>query len=138
MVYVTNQAFWNRFVNMVGAQDPQFRRQFLDRTDVSADRDQFIAFVREWFLGRPKQQIMEEGEAARIPLTAMLELDELLDHPHFRGRGVFVRAEHPVAGALDYVGPPWRMNRGFRLRTTAPLLDQHGEQIRAELSGSAS
>jgi crotonobetainyl-CoA:carnitine CoA-transferase CaiB-like acyl-CoA transferase len=138
MVYVTNQVFWNRFVNLVGAESPEFRAQFLDRTDVSADRDHFMAFVSDWFRARPKQQIMEEGESARIPLTAVLELDELLGHPHFRRRELFVRAEHPVAGALDYVGPPWRMDRGYLLRNTAPLLDQHGAQIRAELSGSAS
>jgi crotonobetainyl-CoA:carnitine CoA-transferase CaiB-like acyl-CoA transferase len=134
MVYVTNRTFWNRFVNLVGADSPQFRERFLDRTDVSADREQFIAFVREWFLARPKQQIMEEGERARIPLTAVLGIDELLRHPHFTQRGVFVPATHPVAGVLNYVGPPWRMDRGWRLRSTAPLLDQHGDQIRAELS----
>jgi len=134
MVYVTNQEFWNRLVNLVGAGAPEFRAQFLDRTDVTEDRERFMTFVQAWFAQRPKLQIMEQGEAARIPLTAMLRLDELLEHPHFRGRGVFVRADHPVAGPLDYVGAPWRLANGFRLSASAPLLDQHGASIRAELT----
>jgi formyl-CoA transferase/CoA:oxalate CoA-transferase len=71
-------------------------------------------------------------EAARIPLTAYLGMDELAASEHFRGRRCFVAAEHPVAGRLEYIGPPWRMRGGYRLRHPAPLLDQHGAQIRAE------
>ncbi|MDT5025718.1 MAG: hypothetical protein QOE61_2144, partial [Micromonosporaceae bacterium] len=134
MVYVTNQEFWNRFVNLAGAHASEFRAQFLDRTDVTADRDQFLSFVRDWFEQRPKLEIMEQGEGARIPLTAVLELDELLDHPHFRERGVYVRADHPVAGSLEYLGAPWRMRNGFRLVNTAPMLGQHDQAIRTELT----
>jgi benzylsuccinate CoA-transferase BbsF subunit/naphthyl-2-methylsuccinate CoA transferase subunit len=134
MVYVTNQSFWNRFVNLVGAEAPEFRAQFLDRTDVATDRHEFIAFVTDWFARRPKQQIMEEGMAARIPLTAVLEIDELLDHPHFRARAAFASVQHPVAGRLVYPGAPWRMAGGFALRSAAPLLDEHGDALRTELA----
>jgi crotonobetainyl-CoA:carnitine CoA-transferase CaiB-like acyl-CoA transferase len=77
-------------------------------------------------------QAMELAEAARIPVTAFLSVSEVLAHPHFRERGLFVEADHPVAGRLEYVGAPWRMDRGFALRTTAPLLDQHGDEVRTE------
>jgi crotonobetainyl-CoA:carnitine CoA-transferase CaiB-like acyl-CoA transferase len=134
MVYVTNQAFWNRFVDLVGADAPEFRAQFHGRSDISADRDEFLAFVADWFAQRPKQQIMEDGMAARIPLTAMLEIDEVLEHRHFAERGTFVPVAHPVAGELRYPGPPWRMAGGFALRTAAPRLDEHADAVRAEVA----
>ncbi|MGY1812077.1 CaiB/BaiF CoA transferase family protein [Blastococcus sp. SYSU D00820] len=135
MVYVTNLAFWNRFVHLVGADDPDFRARYLDRQRVAdTDREEFLEYVARWFAVRPKVEVMEAAEAARIPVTAYLSVSEVLAHPHFRGRGAFVTAEHPVAGTLEYAGPPWRMERGYALRTPAPLLDQHGADIRAELA----
>src|SRR5690606_33011924 len=137
MLYVTTRDFWNRFVRLVGEGDDAFLATYLDRETLGDDWDDFTAYVSAWFAARPKQEIMEAGAAARIPLTALLDVSELLTHPHYRQRGVFVRGDHPEAGSLEYVGPPWRMRGGFRLRHTAPLLDQHGAQIRAELAGSA-
>jgi formyl-CoA transferase/CoA:oxalate CoA-transferase len=133
MVYVTNQAFWNRFVDLVAADDPAFRERFRDRQTVKdQDREDFLAYVADWFAVRPKVDAMELAEAARIPVTAFLSVSEVLAHPHFRERGLFVEADHPAAGRLEYVGAPWRMDRGFLLRSTAPLLDQHGAEVRAQ------
>ncbi len=133
MVYVTNQAFWNRFVHLVGADDAAFRERYLDRqTVMDADRDDFMDYVAAWIGKRPKIEVMEAAEAARIPVTAYLSVSEVLAHPHFRERGAFVGAEHPVAGRLEYAGPPWRMDRGYALRSAAPLLDQHGAAVREE------
>src|SRR5699024_7886175 len=113
---VTNQAFWNRFVHLVGAQDPRFRERYLDRQTVAGeDREEFLARVAEWISARPKQEVMEVAEDARIPVTAYLSVSEVLAHPHFRSRGAFVAGDHPAAGRLEYAGPPWRMERGFRL-----------------------
>jgi len=138
MLYVTTRDFWNRFVRLVAEGDEAFLARYLDRETLGDDWDEFTAYVSAWFAARPKHEIMEAGEAARIPLTALLDVSEVLAHPHYRGRGVFVRGDHPVAGSLEYVGPPWRMRGGFRLRRTAPLLDEHGAQIRAELAGAAA
>lgn len=135
MVYVTNLSFWNRLVHLVGADDPAFRERYFDRqTVMGEDRSDFLEYVAAWFASRPKVEAMELAEAARIPVTAFLSISEVLAHPHFRGRGVFVETDHPVAGPLEYVGAPWRMDRGFALRTPAPLLDQHGAEVRAELA----
>ncbi|WP_127783177.1 CoA transferase [Rhodococcus sp. X156] len=132
MVYVTNQAFWNRLVDLIGADAPEFHARFHGRqTVMGADREDFLAHVAAWCAVRTKLDVMERAEAARIPVTAYLQVSELLQHEHFRGRDAFVRAEHPVAGSLEYTGAPWRMRHGFRLRTTAPLLDQHGADLRS-------
>jgi formyl-CoA transferase/CoA:oxalate CoA-transferase len=137
MIYVTNQEFWNRLIRLIGAGNQAFLDKFLDRIHLGDDWDEFIAYLRAWFAARPKIELMTQCEAARIPLTAYLGMDELAANEHFRGRGCFVAADHPVAGRLEYVGPPWRMRGGYRLRHAAPLLDEHGAEIRAEL-GSAS
>lgn len=134
MIYVTNQVFWDRLVDLAGESDPQFRERYRGKqTIVGQDREDFMAYISAWCAANPKIELMERCEAARIPVTAFMEVSELLAHEHFRGRGAFVEAEHPVAGKLTYTGPPWRMRNGYALRSTAPLLDQHGGEIRDEL-----
>jgi crotonobetainyl-CoA:carnitine CoA-transferase CaiB-like acyl-CoA transferase len=133
MIYVTNQEFWNRLIRLIGEGNQPFLDKFLDRIHLGDDWDEFMTYLRAWFAARPKIELMTMCEAARIPLTAYLGMDELAVNPHFRGRGNFVAADHPVAGPLEYIGAPWRMRDGYRLRHTAPLLDEHGAQIRAEL-----
>lgn len=133
MIYVTNQAFWNRMVDLAGASDPEFRERFHGRQTVDGqDREDFMAYIEKWCLAHTKIDLMERCEAARIPVTAYLQVSELLAHSHFRDRGAFVEASHPVAGTLEYTGAPWRMRNGHQLRSAAPLLDQHGPEIRRE------
>jgi crotonobetainyl-CoA:carnitine CoA-transferase CaiB-like acyl-CoA transferase len=136
MIYITNQEFWNRLIRLIGAGNDEFQAKYLNRLFRGDDWNDFMSFLKAWFAARPKLQIMEDGEAARIPVTAFLQMDELVDHPHFRSRGVYVSADHPVAGRLDYIGAPWRMANGYRLRHTAPLLGQHDDEIRAEAAES--
>jgi CoA:oxalate CoA-transferase len=134
MIYITNQQFWNRLIGLIGAGNQAFLDKFSNRLFLGDDWDEFIAYLRDWLAARPKTQLMEQAEAARIPLTAYLEIDEVARHPHFRERECFVAAEHPVAGHLEYIGPPWRMRGGYRLRHTAPLLGQHDKEVRHALS----
>jgi formyl-CoA transferase/CoA:oxalate CoA-transferase len=124
MVYVTNAQFWNRFVDMVADGDEEFRTTFHDRYRQRGGDgwDEFAKQVEKWFAARPKLEIMDIGQRMRIPVTAFLTVRELMSVEHFRSRGCFVPAKHPHAGPLEYVGPPWRMERGWRLRRTAPLL----------------
>jgi crotonobetainyl-CoA:carnitine CoA-transferase CaiB-like acyl-CoA transferase len=139
MLYVINAVHWNRLVEMVSDGDPAFVERYRDRLSrLGADAEEFMAYLKAWFAAHPKQQIMQEGQARRIPVTALLQIDELFDQAHARDRGTYVRGTHPVAGDLDYIGPPWRMAGGYRLRSTAPLLDQHGTQIRAGLEAEAT
>jgi len=138
MIYITNQEFWNRLIRLISDGDQAFLEKFLNRIFLGDDWDEFMTYLRAWFAARPKLELMTRCEAARIPLTAYLGIDELAENDHFRGRGCFVPADHPVAGPLEYIGPPWRMRGGYRLRHAAPLLDQHGAEIRAELGAATS
>jgi crotonobetainyl-CoA:carnitine CoA-transferase CaiB-like acyl-CoA transferase len=132
MLYVTNQAFSDRLVDLVGEDEPDFRERYHGVEVTRADWADFTGRLQAWFARQDKVDLMTEAQRRRIPLTAFLELHELLGHPHFRARGSFVTVEHPVAGPLEHIGAPWRMAGGHRLRRPAPRLDEHGAQLRAE------
>lgn len=121
---VANQHCWDRLVELVAEGDDEFRNRYLKRSVLKGDHDwdEFIARVQGWFDGHSKLEIMERGQAQKIPLAACMEVPDLLKSEHFRTRSCFVSASHPVAGDLEYMGAPWRMDGGWKLRRTAPLL----------------
>jgi crotonobetainyl-CoA:carnitine CoA-transferase CaiB-like acyl-CoA transferase len=138
MVYVTNQTFSDRLIALASEGDAEFGAQYLGRTIPLEEFEQFRHYLIDWFATRNKQDLMEAAEAARIPLTAYLSMREILDHAHFRNRSVFVSAGHPLVGTLDYLGPPWRMDGGYRLNSTAPQLNQHEAEIRRDAAEAAN
>lgn len=139
LLYVTSQQFWNRLIALVADGDADFLSRFADRWGRLEPREQseFEAMLRTWMATRSKSEIMERAQALRLPITAVLTIPEILQNQHFRSRGCFTPAVHPTTGTLDYVGPPWRMEGGWRLRRTAPLLGEHTAEVLGEVGVTA-
>ena len=96
------------------------------------------AHLLGWTLARTKQEAMEEAQAGNWPVTAVNRPLDLLDDPHFTERGFFVPVKHPAVGTVRQPGPPIRLARGWELRRPAPLLDEHGEEVRAEIAAGGA
>lgn len=125
---------------------------FLDDPDLSAyftspavimqnpgeARERLDAVLLPYLYSHTKEEIQAAAQAARVPITAMYTIDDLLASDHFRGRGFFVEADHPVAGTLEYLGAPFRIEDGWALRTPAPLLGEHTAAVLGELGVGAA
>jgi crotonobetainyl-CoA:carnitine CoA-transferase CaiB-like acyl-CoA transferase len=85
--------------------------------------------VTEWFLSRSRSQAMAEGQAARWPVLAVQSPAELARDPHFIERGAIVEYEHPVAGKVVGLGPPFRFDEAWMFRTPAPRLGEHNSEV---------
>ena len=86
-------------------------------------------------MARTKREAMEQAQANGWPVTAVNLPVDVVDDPHFDQRHYFVAVDHPVAGTIRQPGAPFRMDGGWALRRPAPLLDQHGDEIRDEAAG---
>ena len=99
--------------------------------------DQADAQLLSWTLTRARQEAMEQAQAGGWPITAVNRPIDVLSDKHFAERGFFVPVTHPVAGQFRQPGAPIRLDDGWRLRRAAPTLDQHGPEIRTEISASS-
>ena len=131
-VSVVPPARWTRFMEMIGRpdliDDPDFRRP--DAWTDPATKDRIDLLFYPWLADRTKQEIMEEAQAARIASGAIKNVVEVLEDPHLRERRFWQEGDHPMAGPLPYAGPSFRMEGdGWQLRSTAPLLGQHNEEV---------
>jgi crotonobetainyl-CoA:carnitine CoA-transferase CaiB-like acyl-CoA transferase len=61
---------------------------------------------------------------------------DLIEDPHLNAREFFERLNHPEVGARTHMGMPWRLTQGPNgVRTPAPLLGQHTDQVMREVLG---
>ena len=63
--------------------------------------------------------------------------DEIVHDEHLRARGFFVPLEHPELGrTFEYAGAPYQFSETpWALRSRAPLLGEHNQQVYCEELG---
>ena len=76
-----------------------------------------------------------------IPAGKVRSLDEVYAWDQTRSQGLVIDVEHPTLGSIELGGPPLRFFTGDGTEVTRtahaapPTLDEHGQRIRAEVTG---
>ena len=92
------------------------------------------AFTR----GKESGPLAERLQAAGVPAGPVQTPTDLLGDPQLAHRGHFVRLDHPVLGALDHERVGFRLSEHEgAIRTTAPLLGQHDDDVLGGILGLA-
>ena len=135
-IAIGSDSLWRTFCPLLGLDrlrdDPRYRTN----RDRNLNRETLLATLQEAFL----EKTYEEWEAillpAGIPLGTINTLDQVVEHPQARARGVFAECEHPAAGKLKVVAPWFRMSETpGGVRSAAPLLGQHTDEVLREELG---
>jgi crotonobetainyl-CoA:carnitine CoA-transferase CaiB-like acyl-CoA transferase len=106
----------------------------IDNEELARMESAFGAF----FATKSMRELYEQALSRRILLAPCNNAREILDQPQLRSRGFFRRIEHPaLAGSLELPDCFARSSLGrIGIRGPAPSLDEHADEIRAELAGS--
>jgi crotonobetainyl-CoA:carnitine CoA-transferase CaiB-like acyl-CoA transferase len=73
---------------------------------------------------------------AGIPIGAINNISQVIDHPQVAARGSIVNMDHPRAGAVRVVGVPIRLSETpGSVRTPSPSLGEHTETVLSEILG---
>lgn len=74
--------------------------------------------------------------AADVPCSLINSVDEALTHPQAVARGMIVEFDHPSAGKVRVVGPPFQFSQTQPVMNHAPpLLGQHTDELLREILG---
>ena len=131
------------YVNIMGAGATRLPRllTMIGETQAAAEvdplaiepprRDALEAAYRRWLAARPKREIVQLAQQHGLLAGAFNTIADVLADPHYRARGVWDEIDHPQAGRLTYPGRPFTFSVGERAAPArAPLLDEHGDDIR--------
>jgi crotonobetainyl-CoA:carnitine CoA-transferase CaiB-like acyl-CoA transferase len=124
--------FWDRFCEVLGREDLKPRHLPADAAERQALRAELTEIIGSQALASWQQRFAGTG----CCVTPVQRLDEALDDPHFRARGMVVE---PPDGAPRQLACPVKMSGyTFELRRAAPQPGEHSDELLAELGYGAS
>ena len=136
------------YVNIMGAGAKRLPRllQMIGESEVAKTIDpnnltdsqkvQLEERYQLWLDKRGKKEVVETAQSNGLLAGAFNSIADVVDDPHYDQRKAWDEVTHPVAGKLKYPGRPFVMSASARRRpTAAPLLDEHGQEIRNRTTG---
>ena len=92
--------------------------------------------VADWCRDREAFEAADTLRNAGVPAYVVMRPSDLYEDPQLAHRGFFVTLDHPVMGPTPYDGPATIYSRTpQRLRSAAPCLGQHNDQVLRECLG---
>jgi crotonobetainyl-CoA:carnitine CoA-transferase CaiB-like acyl-CoA transferase len=124
---------WKKFFKLVGraelADDPRFST-FPAR---QKNYDAVFGLVRETLAQRTTAEWVALCKDADIPMAAVNQIDDMLEHPHLKSVGFWQSLEHPTEGMLNVASNPIGLKRTPpSIRRLPPRLGEHTREVLRE------
>lgn len=136
VITVGNNAQFARFCGVIGRPELAQDARFATNLARSANRAELLPDIRRALASRPRAALLAALADAGIPCGEVLGLHEALTSERARGAGLVTRQPHPVAGGVDVLAPPYRID-GERLpvRGAPPVLGADTARVLGEWLG---
>ena len=126
-------ASWEEFASFLGTPE-LLEPPFLDPTSRMRHAAEMNEIVSRVVRPGNRFDLMNGAQARGLAWGAVQSPADLVACPHLAARRFYVEVEHPVAGKLTQPGVPFRPTISTpEPQRPAPLLGQHGDEIRAEI-----
>jgi crotonobetainyl-CoA:carnitine CoA-transferase CaiB-like acyl-CoA transferase len=117
------------------ATDPNMQerlKQAMGVEDLGGGQD----VLAKWAEGLTSDEIVGRLSAASVPVAPILQINETLEDPQVKARGIIKEIDHPTAGKVREPGYPVRLSRSpATVRMPAPILGQHNDEVLTGLLG---
>ena len=130
---------WRRLCSIMCEAELSDDERFTDLDVRMQNIDEIERIGTQWTESRNAYSIMNKLQAEDIPCAPVLKGHEVAENPQLIERDFFDRVDDPGIGSYAHAGTPWKLSRApSRVRTPAPGLGQHSEQILSTLLGVSS
>ncbi|NWG22455.1 MAG: CoA transferase [Chloroflexi bacterium] len=125
---------WRRFCHALGLAELRDDPRFATNTARVAHRIELNALLEPVFAARRVAAIEELLNTHGVPCGAVRDLAQVFADPQVAALGSVVTIDHPSAGNIRVVGPPYHLSATPpAIRRPPPLLGQHSDEILAEI-----
>jgi formyl-CoA transferase len=124
---------WHKFFRLVGRPELVDDARFSTFPARMRNYDAVFGFVADTLKTRTTAEWVKLFGDQDIPLAAVNELEDLLEHPHLRSVDFWKSMEHPTEGMLRMAANPIGLSRSpASIRRLAPRLGEHTREVLRE------
>jgi CoA:oxalate CoA-transferase len=128
---------WENLVKLIGREDMLTDPRFADLAGRHANKDEINNAIEAWLagVGDPDRalRLLQENH---VPCAPVLEVDEVMAHPHMRQRGTVQKVTDRIFGEVEIPASPLRYSQFPKpLELQAGLLGEHNRQVLADQLG---
>ena len=131
---VLTQAQWEMMCQFFGRPELIENPLFSDGWSRMANSRELAGELAEQTRARTAEDVFHDAQTWRIPFGLIPTMSEVLDLLPHREREFFLDVEHPHVGRLRTPGVPWLFGDERPLGTRPPLLGEHTDEVRAQVS----
>ena len=140
--YVVLAGHWdNQWRNLCRAmrredliEDPRFGSMW----DRAQNYESLRSLIQGWVLNRKRDEILSLLIEYDVPVGPVNTVEDIFACPQVKAREMLSEVHHPIAGRLNIVGVPMKFSETpASVRTAAPLLGEHTEEVLRTLLGLA-
>jgi crotonobetainyl-CoA:carnitine CoA-transferase CaiB-like acyl-CoA transferase len=137
VIGVGGEEVWKRFCTVIGQEVLTANPAFLTNKDRVTNVVRLDAIVTEWTSKRTVNEIVSLLMGVSVPCSPILSVDQICNDPHIaQAREMIVEMDHPLGGRMRVVSCPIKFtNMKPTIRSTAPLLGEHTEQVLTDIIG---
>ena len=138
LIQTVGQPLFERWVKLIN--EPEWLEDKKFKDDISRGNNSEIISQRmaQWCLERTSKEAIEELDKVRIPVGEVLKAKEIVNEPHILARNLYKEVDYPnLEKPAPIVTSPVELSDSpGEIRTRAPLLGEHTNQILIELGYS--
>ena len=135
VIGVATQALWKKFCALINAPDLLTDARFVTNAERVENHVELATLISEHLRQRNSRDWLEALDDVGIPAGPVLTHDRALSDPHTLAREMVADVHHPIAGDGQVLGIPVKLSATpGRVKTPAPTLGQHTDEILAEIA----
>ena len=128
-----NQNNWERMCRAVGRDDLLDDARFASNPERMVNIQSLTPIMEETFRTQTTAHWVEVLEQAGVPCGPIYNIEQVYADPHVQSRDMAVELQHPKAGGIRNIGVAVKLSdTPGSVRTPAPLLGQHTDEVLAE------
>ena len=135
LVTSTDSTF-NRLAKAMGREDLLSCEKFNTNKRRLENNEEINRIVAEWISSLPRDELLKRLDSYGVPVSPILNIKDIFEHPHYQARENIVEVDHPRLGKIKVPGivPKFEKTPGS-IRSIAPDLGEHNHEILGNLLG---